>query len=61
MLAAGFRQTHQSEFPTQSIPVPSECWSGLVLVVFKKLIDAIVRRYGSWVLKWEFHGAQWQV
>jgi hypothetical protein len=58
MLAAGFSQTHQSEFPTQSIPVPSECWSGLVIVAFKKSIDGIVRRYRNWMAKWEFHAAQ---
>ena len=61
MLAPGFSQAHQSEFPTQSIPVPSECRSGLVLVAFKKSIDVIVRCDGSWMAKWEFHGAQWQV
>jgi hypothetical protein len=58
MLPAGFSQTHQSEFPTQSIPVPGECWAGLVLVVFKKSIDGIVRRYGSWMAKREVHAVQ---
>jgi hypothetical protein len=58
MLAAGFSQAHQSKFPTQAIPVPTEYGSGLEFPSFKKSIDVIVSLHCSWVAQREVQTLQ---